>query len=363
MRPTWIEIDLNAVSFNIRTVRNIIGDKVRVAAVVKADAYGHGAVPVSKVLSDEGVDMFCVATMEEALEIRESGIKEPILLLGGVEPEDCEDVLDLNFIPAVYTFSILSHMEKVAKKKKKKFPYHLKIDTGMGRLGFRYDELTKLFARLDSFSNIEMQGVFTHLATADSRDLTFMQSQLNEFDIVLRSLKKHNYNPSYIHVANSAAIQRFKKTVGNMVRPGIMIYGACAMNGTELMPVMKVKSRIIQLKNLPSGTPISYGGNYTTKRDSLVAVVPIGYADGYVRSLSSNSYVSIKRKRAPVVGDVCMDFIMVDVTDIRGVEVGEEVVLFGDDVVSIEDVSKWAGTIPYEILTLTGKRMRRCFIR
>ena len=362
MRPTWVEIDLNAVKTNLETVKRIVGQDVSILAIVKADAYGHGAVTVSKTLLENGVDILGVATLEEALELRESGINDQIIILGGIQTNEIDDVIKYGIIPTIYDLDILRDLSNAAKKINKNYHYHLKIDTGMSRLGIKYEDVEQFFEMHEKYKNLRLEGLFTHLANADDIKDDYTNKQIELFNESLNKFLKLNIKPRYYHMANSAAIQNFPHSHGNLVRPGIMIYGSGGSNGFNLSPVMKLKSKIIQLKSHEKGTPISYGGTYITERDSLIAVVPIGYADGYLRILSNKSFVSIDGKRAPVVGRVCMDFIMIDVTEIKDVKVGDVVTLFGDSTVSLEDVAGWAETIPYEIMTLVGKRVHRIFI-
>lgn len=362
MRPTWVEINLNSVRKNFETVRNITGNDTSVMAVVKADAYGHGAVEVSRVLSDSGVEMFGVATVEEAMELRDNGISEPVIILGGIQPEEAESVIASDLVPAVYDISTLEIMERAAVKIGKRGHYHIKIDTGMSRLGFLGEQIEELIENVQRYKNIVPEGVFTHFASADDTDCSYTRHQIELFDKVVQKFKRTGINPKYIHMANSAAIQKYRETISNLVRPGIMIYGACSYNNTFLEPAMSVKSKIIQLKELPPGIPVSYGGSFRTSRKSRIAVIPVGYADGYLRNLSNRAYVSLKGRKVPVVGTVCMDFTIIDVTDVNNTTVGDEVVLFGNGEISIEQVACWGDTIPYEIMTIVGKRVRKVFI-
>ena len=362
MRPTWVEIDLQSIKNNLETVKSIIGDRVSILAIVKADAYGHGAVTVSKTLVNYGVSKLGVATLEEAMELRESGINHPIIILGGVQKNELDDVIKHGIIPTIYDLQILEDLSDAAKKINKNYTYHLKIDTGMSRLGIKHQDVGLFFEKHSKINNLRLEGLFSHLATADEITNDYTAKQIKLFNESLNKFRELNIEPTYYHLANSAAIQNFPESHGNMVRPGIMIYGAGEFNGYNLSPVMKLKSKIIQLKEHDKGTSVSYGGTYVTSKKSVIATVPIGYADGYLRLLSNKAYVSVNGERAPVVGRVCMDFIMVDVTEINNVNVGDVVTLFGDGNVSINDVSDWADTIPYEIMTLVGKRVHRLFI-
>ena len=361
MRPTWAEINLNSVKKNLETVKSLVGNTVSISAVVKADAYGHGAVRISNILIESGIDSLGVATVEEGIELREAGIKHPIIILGGIQKDEIHSVVKNCITPTVYDIEILDSLSKEVNKTNRSLEFHLKIDTGMSRLGIKTDDVKNFVNEYKNHNCLKLKGVFTHLASADDTKSDFTNSQISRFYESLDLMNSLNIKPCYFHLANSAAIQNYSESHGNLVRPGIMIYGAGEQNGNKLSSVMKLKSKIIQIKKLAKGTPISYGGTYITERDSLIATIPIGYADGYLRKLSNKAYVSVKGKKASVVGSVCMDFIMIDVTEFKDVKIGDEVTLFGDEVVTINDISTWAETIPYEIMTLVGKRVHRVF--
>jgi len=362
MRPTWAEINLNSIRKNLETVKSLIGKDVSIMAVVKADAYGHGAVKVSEALIESGVNSLGVATLEEGLELRDAGIDQPIVILGAVQGDEVPSIVERKLTPTVYDIKILGYLSKEVGKLNESLEFHLKIDTGMSRLGIKGHDISEFVNEYRSHSCLKIKGIFTHLASAEDKTSDYTDFQISRFYESLNLINSLNIKPDYFHLANSAAIQNYPESHGNLVRPGIMIYGAWGQNGIKLYPVMSLKSKIIQIKMHDKGTPVSYGGTYITKRKSLIATVPIGYADGYSRKLSNKAFVSIKGKRANVVGSVCMDFIMIDVTDIEDLQIGDEVVLFGDDIVSIEDISEWADTIPYEIMTLIGKRVHRIFL-
>src|SRR3970040_1445231 len=350
MRPTWAEIDINSLKSNFLQVKRIVCKDVGVISVVKADAYGHGSVSVSKALIDSGSNLLGVATVEEALELRDSGIDAPILLLGGIQPDEVEAMVKNNLIPSLFSLASAHAINTYAEKIGKKVRYHLKVDTGMSRLGVCVGEICDFLENLLNFRNADL----------NSSEPTL--EQISVFNVMLSLINQAGLNPQYIHSANSAAIQRFPESHMNLVRPGIMLYGAGRMGDFELKPVMKLKTRITQLKRITAGTPVSYGGTLIASRPSIIATLLIGYADGYMRRLSNRARVSIRGFTAPVVGTVCMDMTMVDSTEVPGVMAGDEVVLFGDEMVSAEDVARWADTIPYEIFSITGKRVPRVYI-
>ncbi len=362
MRRTWAEINLKNLKHNFLQVRKLVGNKVSILSIVKADAYGHGSVETSKALVEAGTEMVGVATVGEALQLREFGIEVPILLLGGLTPEEAPVVVEYNITPFLFSIEVAHALESESAKAKKKTPYHLKFDTGMTRLGVRREDSENFLNELSAFKNLVMEGVLTHLSTAfaDSDENTY--NQIRTLNELVELIKLRGIEPSYVHAANSAAMQKYPESIFNLVRPGIMLYGAGNYSGLDLKPVMKLKSRIIQLSRVSVGTPVSYGGKYVTKRPSIIATIPVGYADGYTRNLSSKGMVSINGSLAPVTGDVCMDFLMADVTDIGNLSVGDEVVLFGDDHLSVIDLAQMAGTISYELLSHTGKRVPRVYI-
>lgn len=362
MRPTWAEISLDSFKSNLDEVKRLVGRSVRVMAVVKADAYGHGAVRLSEIALCSGADMLGVATVPEALQLRKSGIKGEIFLLGGIDPSEAEVVVENGFVPACYSSAVLKALSEAARRSAEIASYHLKVDTGMTRLGVGSDEASSFVSSSGSLPAIRLEGVFTHLASSDIPRSNYTEYQLGIFRETLASLHSSGIKYGSAHCANSAAVQRFPDSHMDIVRPGIMLYGLEAMGQVDLKPVMKLKTRIVQLRKIPAGTSVGYGESFTAQRETLVATLPIGYADGYPRALSNRARVSLGGKLAPLIGSVCMDFIMVDVTDVPGVCTGDEVVLFGDGLVSAADVSSWAGTISYEILSRISPRVPRHYI-
>ncbi len=362
MRETWAEIRIDSLLHNFSVVKGLVGNDVAVLSVIKADAYGHGAVEVGKALEQAGTDMLGVATVEEAVELRDYGVELSVLLLGGIRPKEAAVAVEHDLTPCVFSIEVAEALNREARKAGKRARYHLKLDTGMTRLGIRQEEADKFLPELAGFASIEMEGALTHLASAFTESPEYTHSQLRAFEVMMKKLKMHGFSPRYLHTANSASILRYPKSHMNLVRPGIMLYGSGGNGSHTLKPVMKLKTKIIQIRQVPEKTPVSYGGTFVTGRPSLIATLPIGYADGYMRRLSNRASVSVGGTRAPVVGAVCMDLITVDVTDVPGVSVGDEVVLFGDDIVSVDDVARWADTISYELLSITGKRIARRYL-
>jgi alanine racemase len=365
---TTAEVDLGALVYNYHQLRRFAPASVKFLAVVKADAYGHGAIPVSKKLEELSADFLGVARVQEGVELRNGGIKKPILVLSGIYQEEVEEVLDYNLTPMVYRLEIAEALSAAANKRGKKIPVHLKVDTGMGRIGVLAEEAPAFANRVRKFKNLEIEGIASHLSTADEGDSAFAAEQLERFSRTIEEMRRLAIDPPFCHIANSAALVNLPAAHFNLVRPGIMLYGSypspSLKDKVSLRQVMSWKSRIADLKKLPAGYPISYGRTFITQRPSLIAAIPVGYADGYHRLFSNRGEVLIKGMRAPVVGRVCMDWTMVDVTAITGVEVGDEVVLMGNQSgreITPEEMGGWIGSISYEILCSVGKRVSRIY--
>ncbi|MFQ5850228.1 MAG: alanine racemase [Candidatus Binatia bacterium] len=365
-RPTFCVIDLEALRWNFHQARKKVGPGVKILSVVKANGYGHGACKVARTLENEGSDGFGVATVEEGVELRNRGIKSPILLLGGVWPEQLDELLQNNLTPVVSETEILHRIEVLAKKRGIALNFHLKVDTGMGRIGFLASEIDSWLPELRKLEALNLQGVLSHFSQAESVEGEYTQGQLGSFRDVVKRLRCEGYHPPLIHLANSAAVITLPPAYFTMVRPGLMLYGihpsprtACEVG---LKPMLSWKTRIIQLKRVPKGFGISYGQTFVTQRDSFIATLPVGYADGYKRLLSNRGSVLVRGQRAPVVGNVTMDLTMVDVTDIRGVQQGDDVVLLGhqgEEAIPADEMAGWARTISYEILTSISVRVPR----
>ena len=362
MRPTWAEISLDSFKSNLGEVRKLVGKNVRIMAIVKADAYGHGAVRLSEVAFGNGADILGVATVPEAMELRQAGIKGEIFLLGSIDPQEARVVVENALTPACYSLSVLKALSDAAVQCGKTVGYHLKVDTGMTRLGVGVGDMEPFFASAAALPGVMLEGVFTHLASSESNQSDYTDYQLGVFREGLFFLDDLGVKYSYAHSANSASIQRFPNSHMNVVRPGIMLYGSGNMGEVDLRPVMKLKTKIVQLKKVPPSTSVGYRCSFVTERETLVATLPIGYADGYPRALSNKAKVSLGGRLVPLIGSVCMDFIMVDATDVPGARVGDEVMLFGDELVSVEDVSSWAESISYEILSRISPRVPRLYV-
>jgi len=365
-RPTIAQIDLDALAYNFRQLRKRVPKGVKILAVVKADAYGHGALPISRKLENLGVEYLGVAIAQEGMELRKGGVKAPILVLGGIYGGDIEKIFRFNLTPVVFHKEALKSISKVAQRGKKKVRVHLKVDTGMGRLGVPLPLWPNFLKEIAHFPQVEVEGILSHFSMMSEEDYT--KHQWDQFLGAVRCAEELGIRCKYLHMASSAMLTTSSYYSGNLVRPGIMLYGAypspVLKNLIHLKPVMTLKTRIHFLKSVPSGFGISYGGTFVTRRESLIATLPIGYADGYSRYLSNRGEVLVRGKRAPVVGKVCMDFIMVDVTDIPKVSLGDEVVLIGSqgrETITAEEMADRMNTISYEVFCSVGKRIPRIY--
>lgn len=366
-RPTVAEIDLEALAFNYRQIRKRVPKGTAILAVVKADAYGHGALPVSLKLERLGVEFLGVAISEEGIALRKEGVKAPILVLGGFFPGEEELVIRYHLTPVIFDVGSLMRLSRAAERKRKRVKVHLKVDTGLGRLGVWYDRFPVFLRKVKRIPNIEVEGLLSHFSMTD-REEDYTSFQWRRFQQALDLACEEGLKCRYVHMANSANLILFPEYSGNMVRPGIVLYGSYPTTEMEkliqLKPVLTLKTSIPFIKSVPAGTRISYGGTFVTRRESLMAILPIGYADGYSTRLSNQGEVLIREKRAPVVGRVCMDLIVVDVTDIPGVSTGDEVVLIGRqgrEQITADEIAKKIGSISYEVLCLIGKRVPRVY--
>jgi len=370
-RPTWAEIDLDALAHNFRVIRELVGADVKILAAVKANAYGHGAVECSRRLEKEGVDWFGVALPEEGIELRDAGITKPILCMGGVWPGQESLCIQRDLTPVAYRLDSLEALDQVSADAQKTVDVHVKIDTGMSRLGVRADDVLEFCEALKRFKNIRVDGLMTHLASADDEaQAEFTTEQIKRFNRAVAVFREQGIAPTYIHAANSAGLFAFEKTRGNMVRPGGTLYGFVrdvlppSVDAQPLRTVMSLFSRIMLLKQVPKGEKLGYGGTFETKRDSLIATIPIGYDDGYRRVFSNRGRVIVRGKFAPVVGRVSMDLTLIDVTDVPGATLDDRVTLLGSDgdcSITAEDLGELAGTISYEITCGISNRVPRIY--
>lgn len=365
-RPTWAEINLDAVRYNLESIREVLDEEVSIMAVVKANAYGHGLCEVSKVLVESGVNYLGVATVDEALTLRKSGLKIPILVLGSVLEEEAKAAVKDDVTLTLCTQELLECLRKISKKGKKP-RVHIKIDTGMGRIGVWHEDAAEFIRKVSEDTSIDIEGVYTHFSSA-GRDELVTKIQISDFEKVLEQIEKEGISVKYKHAANSIAVVDWKKSHLNLVRPGILFYGVYPKRSFtrdfNLKPVMNLKTKIVHLKDTPPGRSISYGRTYITQKNTKIATIPIGYADGYGRILSNKAKALVRGRYVRIVGMVTMDQTLLDVGGIKDVSVGDEVVLIGrqgDSEISIERIAKLAGTIPYEILSAITDRVPRVY--
>ena len=366
-RPTVAEIDLKALAYNLKGIRRRVGEEVRVMGVVKANAYGHGIVEVARFLENQRIDYLGVANAEEGVVLRESGVTAPIHVFTLPSKLQVSLFVRHSLEPTVCSQHDAALLNAEALKTGKTVPVHLKIDTGMNRIGVEPKDLKKLLKFLGKLRGLEIKGVYTHFAAADSRDKSFSKLQLTEFQKALEELRNEKVSADVIHCAGSAGILDLPESWFSLVRPGIMLYGYYpSLETTEsvtLKPVLSLKSRVSLVKWVEPGETVSYGRRFTAKRRTRIATLPLGYADGYMRSLTGRSSVLIRNKKFPTAGTICMDQLMVDVGS-EDVRVGEEAVLIGcqrRERISAYDLAGTLGTIPYEICTNISSRVPRIY--
>ena len=364
-------INLDAICNNIDEVRRNIDANTKIMAVIKADGYGHGAVALATALKDK-VDAYGIAIIEEGIELRKAGFEKPILILGFTPHQQYKELLKYDIIQTVFQYDMTKRLSDTAASLGKQAKIHIKVDTGMTRIGFKdTDESIQIIKKISKLPNIIIDGIFTHFACADEEDKTSARMQLNRFLIFADKLEKEGIHIPVKHVANSAAIIDLPDANLDMVRSGIITYGmypSDKVNKNRLMlqPALTLISNVVYVKGVEAGTGISYNSTYITEHDSLIATIPVGYADGYPRQLSSKGRVLIHGKSAPIVGRVCMDQFMVDVTDIPDVKEGDKVTLIGqdgDESISIEEVANLAGSFNYELVCDIGKRVPRVYYK
>lgn len=374
----WLEIDLDAIRHNTQAIRKHTSEQAEIIGVVKADGYGHGAVEVSRCILQNGVTRLAVSQLDEAIQLRQNGITAPILLLSDLEPERAEGLLAYDVAQIVFTREFAEILSRKATELGKVAKIHIKLDTGMGRVGFRAEDPATVeeIMAIRKMPGLHIEGIFTHFAVSDEAEAgakAYTEKQFALFQNVCNQLKARGVEIPLHHVANSAAVLRYPEMHLDAVRAGIILYGFHPSQDTrkmmQLQPAMTFKARLTSVKKVPAGTFLSYGCTYTTKRESVIATVPVGYADGYFRALSNKARVLIGGQYAPICGRVCMDQFMVDVTDLvaggTSVSVGDEVVLMGrqgDLEISAEELASLCDTINYEIICSPGKRVPKRYV-
>ena len=366
--PTYATVNLTALAHNLSCIKRCLPPDCEVMAIVKANAYGHGAVETAQALARQGIGRFAVASLDEGIALRQAGLSGSVVVLGALFEQQIADLVAHQLTPVVSDRRILPALAKAARSHSTPYPIHLKVETGMGRLGFSPDELLSLLDSPLLRNPLQVEGMMTHLADADGADNDFTERQLGAFRTILEQTRQRGITIPLVHAANSAAIVRFPETHFSLVRPGIMLYGYHTLPNSvstpDLTPVLSLRTTIVQLRTIPRGGTVSYNGTFVAQRPTRIAVLPIGYADGYSRRLSHRGSVLIQGRRAPIVGLVCMDMIMVDVTDLAPVPVGETVTLIGQqggESIWADEVADWIGTIPYEVLCGIGSRVPRLY--
>jgi alanine racemase len=369
-RPAYLEVDLDALAYNIKNIRKKIGKKVELMAVVKADGYGHGAYQISKTALESGADCLGVAILEEGIELREKGIKKKIVNLYP-EPQAREKyVIEYDIAQVVTDYAFVLNLSKKARRKKKVAQVYVEVDTGLGRYGLTPGETVKLVKKIYNLENIKFRGVISQFSNADEKDKSFAKKQLSLFKGTISKLESSGYEVPIKSIANSGAVLDIPESYFGQVRVGHLIYGLYPSDQTsqsiKVKPVLKWKSKIMFIKEVEKGTPLGYGRTYYTEKKSKIATISLGYADGYSRLLSNRAQVLIHNKRLPVVGRVCMDAFMVDISSVPNAKVGDEVILIGrqgNEEISAHDLGRWTGTFSYEVLTRIGKRVPIVYLK
>jgi alanine racemase len=369
-RPTWAEISIEALTHNYREIKSHLESGAQLMAVVKANAYGHGAVECARALESIGADWFGVALVEEGAALREAGIARPILCLGGFWRGQAVEIINRDLTTGIFRLDSAEELNARAGEAGRVVNFHLKVDTGMGRLGVPMWEVAEFACALKRFDWIRLDGVMTHFADADGDRSDYTEAQIRRYGEAMEILKGSGFDPTWRHLANSAGIHAYPNSHGNLARAGATLYGlkrdvlAAGPAPFDLRPVMSLHSRIVMLKTIPAGTPLGYGCSFATDRESRIATIPIGYADGLRRAHSNNGSVIVRGRFAPIVGRVSMDLTIIDVTDLSEVQIGDEVMIIGEQGglrITAEDLAEQIGTISYEIVTGLSSRVSRVY--
>ena len=372
-RPTCAEINLENLAHNFRVIKAAVGSAVAIMPAVKADAYGHGAVACAQVLEKEGAAWFAVALPEEGVKLRQAWIAKPILALGGFWDGQETLLIEHNITPVIFRLDLLDRLNHAARQAGVTFDYHVKVDTGLGRLGVPYAEFENFLSEIKAFQNLRLDGLMTHCASADAADgVEFTEHQLKLFNHALTMVNQHGFNPRWIHAANSGAAHGFPEARHNLVRLGGVLWGIWRdstrsdIAPLDWRPVMRLQTQIMLLKTVPSGTPLGYGGTFKTGRESRIATLAIGYEDGLPRALSNRGRVLVRGQFAPIVGRISMDLTLVDVTDVADATLGDEVVIIGrqgEQEITAEEIAAQIDTISYEITCGISDRVPRIYTR
>jgi alanine racemase len=366
---TWVEVDLDRFASNLRSVRERIGQNRGILLVVKADAYGHGAVDIAAAAEGEGVALLGVATLHEGIQLRQAGVSLPIVVLSPLLSTEIDEAVAHELDPTVHDLEFAAALSRASEEAARPLRCHVEIDTGMGRTGVREEDAEPFLQRLTAMPGLRLASLFTHFPDADGQDLGFSQEQVERFHALIARLEAHGIRAPRIHAANSAGLVNLPMSRFDWVRIGLIAYGQkpprCDI-AIELKPVMAFKSRLVQVRELPAGATISYGRSFVTRRPTRTGVVAVGYGHGYSWLLSNRGHMLVGGRRVPILGRVTMDLTMVDLTDAPSAAVGDEVVLFGDqgrETLSLEEVARGSETLPYEIMCTIGKRVTRIYVR
>ena len=368
LSPIIASINLSALAHNLAEIRGCLPLTCELLAVVKADAYGHGAVTVSQTLAQLGIRRFGVATVQEGVALRMNGINQPILVMGGLIPSQLSELLHYSLTPVISSEETGYQLSDLLSQHTSPYPIHIKVDTGMKRLGLSLESVLPFLKSAPFLSRLHVEGLMTHLADADNPNPIDTRNQLDRFQMVLNQLNAEDMTIPLLHTANSAGILYHPSSHFNMVRPGIMLYGyRPSLNAQEtvrLQPLMQVSTYVVQTRSVAPGDAVGYNGSYQATKPSRIAVLPVGYAHGYPRLLSNKGMVLIHGHRVPIVGKICMDMMLVDTTGLPNVQPGDEVVLMGEqgtEKISAEDIASWVGTIPYEIICNLGAKVNHVY--
>ncbi|MBS0152839.1 MAG: alanine racemase [Nitrospira sp.] len=364
--PTFATVDLTALAYNLSQIRRLLSPSCDIMPVVKANAYGHGAIETARALVQQKVGYLAVFSIEEAVALRQAGIAISMLVLGPFFPQQVEDLIAYRLTPVVSDLSIIEVLAHAARSRTTPYSIHLKVETGMNRLGLTQDDLETLFTKRAFPSSLHLEGLMSHLADSDGETLDATDAQMARFNRALSIARDAGYEVPLVHLSNSASIIRFPSAHYTMVRPGIMLYGYHTLPSTipapDLQPVLSLTTCIAQLRHIRPGDRVSYNGTFIARRSTRIAVLPIGYADGLSRRLSNRGVVLIRGRRVPIIGLVCMDMVMVDVTTVPDATIGDEVVMIGQqggEKITAKDIAEWTGTIPYEVLCAISPRVPR----
>jgi alanine racemase len=370
IRPVWVEVNLKNIEHNFKEIKKLLQDDIRVMACVKGNGYGHGAASIAKVALEAGATYLAVASADEAIELRNEGISSPVLVFGHTPKSLVDTVVEHDLTQTVFQDDMLLSLSESATKKGKTVNVHIKVDTGLGRIGIKnVEEALTFIKRAIKLPGIRVEGLYSQFATADELCSKYAEEQIKRWNMIINKCREEKLDIPLLHISNSAGIFQYSACGGNMVRMGVSMYGYYPYTEVKtkvnLRPALRFLSKITHLKKVPSGTKIGYGSTFETQRDSIIATVAVGYGDGYPRSLSNRGELLVHGVRVPTIGRVCMDQLMIDVTDVDGIRQGDEVELYGgygENSISLEEFAQNIGTIPNEVLCWISKRVPRCYI-